>query len=72
MLQRRATALALLGALLVLPGLIFNELLPGLGLESPWLDLTSLAAMVAAGGPIARSAWNARCGSTARSISMSS
>jgi Zn2+/Cd2+-exporting ATPase len=59
LLQRRDTALALLGALLVLPGLIFNELLPGLGLESPWLDLTSVAAMVAAGGPIARSAWRA-------------
>ncbi len=59
LLQRRETALALLGALLVLPGLIFNELLPGLGYESRWLDLTSVAAMVAAGGPIARSAWQA-------------
>jgi Zn2+/Cd2+-exporting ATPase len=57
LLARRATALALLGAVLILPGLLFNELLPGLGYESPWLDLTSLAAMVAAGGPIARSAW---------------
>jgi Zn2+/Cd2+-exporting ATPase len=57
LLERRDTALALLGAILILPGLLFNELLPGLGFESPWLDLTSLAAMVAAGGPVARSAW---------------
>jgi Zn2+/Cd2+-exporting ATPase len=57
LLERRDTALALLGALLILPGLIFNELLPGLGFESAWLDLTSLAAMIAAGGPVARSAW---------------
>ncbi|MDT8305654.1 MAG: cation-translocating P-type ATPase, partial [Anaerolineae bacterium] len=57
LLARRTTALALLGAILILPGLLFNELLPGLGYESPWLDLTSLAAMIAAGGPIARSAW---------------
>src|SRR5690606_33553097 len=57
LLQRRDTALALLGALLILPGLLFNELLPGLGFESAWLDVTSVLAMVAAGGPIARSAW---------------
>jgi Cd2+/Zn2+-exporting ATPase len=46
-----------LGALLVLPGLIFNELLPMLGLESIILDITSVAAMVVAGWPIALSAW---------------
>ncbi len=57
LLQRRDTALALLGALLILPGLLFNELLPGLGYESPWLNVASLLALVAAGGPIARSAW---------------
>lgn len=53
----RNTQLAILGALLILPGLIFNELLPGLGLSHPLLDLLSLAAMTAAGYPIARSAW---------------
>jgi len=57
MLSRRDTVLALVGALLILPGLIFNELLPMLGLESPWLHVTSLAALVTAGWPIARSAW---------------
>lgn len=57
LLARRETALALLGALLVLPGLLFNELLPGLGYESPWLDVTSVLAMVAAGWPVGRSAW---------------
>ena len=56
---RRDTQLALLGTLLILPGLIFNELLPGLGFSHPLLDLFSLAAMVVAGYPIARSAWRA-------------
>ena len=59
MLGRRDTRLALLGALLILPGMIFNELLPGLGFSHPLLDVLSLAAMVAAGYPIARSAWRA-------------
>lgn len=59
LLARRATALALLGAVLVMPGLLFNELLPGLGYESALLDLLSVAAMIAAGAPIARSAWRA-------------
>lgn len=57
MLSRRDTILALIGAVLILPGLIFNEFLPMLGLESPWLHITSLAALAAAGLPIARSAW---------------
>lgn len=57
--QRLETRLALLGALLILPGLIFHELLPMLDWHSPWLDVTSVAAMVVAGWPIARSAWRA-------------
>lgn len=52
--QRRETQLALLGALLILPGLIFVELL---GREWRWVDLLSLAALVVAGGPVARSGW---------------
>lgn len=59
MRARRDTQLALLGALLILPGLIFNELLPGLGFSHPLLDLFSIAAMLIAGYPIARSAWRA-------------
>lgn len=52
--QRRETQLALLGALLILPGLIFIELL---GREWAWVELFSLAALLVAGGPVARSAW---------------
>lgn len=59
MLSRRDTQLALLGALLILPGLIFNEIVPSLGFSHPLLDLFSLAAMFVAGYPIARSAWRA-------------
>ncbi len=57
MRQRRETTFALLGALLILPGLLFNELLPMLGWEHPLLDLSSVAALVLAGVPIARSGW---------------
>ncbi|MCP4423264.1 MAG: cation-translocating P-type ATPase [Chloroflexi bacterium] len=59
MWARQDTRLALLGAILVAPGLIFNEFLPMLGWESPFLDVTSIAAMVVAGWPIALSAWRA-------------
>ncbi|MCP5097917.1 MAG: cation-translocating P-type ATPase [Chloroflexi bacterium] len=57
MRQRSDTRLALIGVILILPGLLFNELLPMLELESPWLNLTSIAAMIVAGLPIAKSAW---------------
>lgn len=57
MAARRDTRLALLGAILVLPGLIFNELLPMLGMENPLLAVTSVAAMIVAGWPVALSAW---------------
>lgn len=52
--QRRETQFALLGALLILPGLLFVELL---GREWWWVDLFSLGALAVAGGPVVRSAW---------------
>lgn len=64
LLQRRDTTLALIGAALILPGLIFNEFLPMLGgpdyigQTSPWLfNLTSILAWACAGYPIGRRAW---------------
>jgi Zn2+/Cd2+-exporting ATPase len=55
--QRTTTRLALLGVLFILPGVLFHELFPGLGWDSPLFHLTSLIALLLAGGPIARSAW---------------
>ena len=54
--SRRDTRAALIAALLVLPGLVFDELLPGLGIESPGFAVMAVLAMVIAGWPIARSA----------------
>jgi len=54
--QRRETQLALLGAVLILPGLIFEEILT---IQHPLIDFMSLLALVVAGLPIARSAWRA-------------
>ena len=51
------TRLALLGALLVLPGIITHEILQLDGL--PWVDVLSVTALVLAGWPIARSALQA-------------
>ncbi|MFZ1753450.1 MAG: cation transporter, partial [Caldilineaceae bacterium] len=59
LLQSQETRLALLAALFILPGLIFNEFLPMLGVEHWLFDATSLLAMLLAGFPIARSGWNA-------------
>jgi Cd2+/Zn2+-exporting ATPase len=56
MWQRRDTQLALLGTLLIVPGLLFEEIL---GLHYRLVDLASIGALVAAGLPIARSAWRA-------------
>ena len=56
---RTDTRLALLAALLVIPGILFDELLPGLGIESPVFAAMSVLAMVIAGFPIARSALTA-------------
>jgi Cd2+/Zn2+-exporting ATPase len=56
MWRRAHTRLALLGALLILPGLIFSEF----GGREHWLlNLLSVAAMLIAGAPIAQSAWRA-------------
>ena len=55
--RQKDSRLALIGLLLVLPGLIFNELLPFLGLEHPLMDVLSIAAMLVAGGPIIRNAY---------------
>lgn len=57
MWQRTDTRLALLGAVLVLPGLLFEELLPHLGISHPLFDAAAVAAMLVAGAPIARSGW---------------
>ena len=54
--NRSDTRLALLAALLVIPGILFDELLPGLGIESPVFAAMSVLAMIIAGYPVARSA----------------
>ena len=56
---RMDTRLALFASLLSLPGLIFHELLPGLGIHHPLIDLASVGAMILAGYPIALSGWRA-------------
>ena len=57
MWQRRETRLALLGTLLLLPGLIFDELLPGLGVQYLLIDILAIMAMILAGTPILHNAW---------------
>ncbi len=57
MWQRNETRLALLGVLLVLPGLLFHELLPGLDITHPLIDIMAIVAMLVAGYPIVRNAW---------------
>jgi Zn2+/Cd2+-exporting ATPase len=62
LLSRANTTLAVLGALLILPSLLIVEIGPlftGVKPELPALDALSIAAMLAAGLPIARSAWRA-------------
>ncbi len=54
LLQRRETQFALIGAGSILPGLILTELL---GYEAAWIHALSLLAMIAAGWPVALSAW---------------
>lgn len=55
--QRIETRLALLGFLLLLPGLLFHELLPGLGVHHPLIEGLAVVAMLVAGYPIVRNAW---------------
>jgi Cd2+/Zn2+-exporting ATPase len=57
LLESRNTTLALVGALLIAPGILFNELLPMLGIQSPVFYAMALLALALAGYPIARSAW---------------
>jgi Cd2+/Zn2+-exporting ATPase len=52
--QRIETRLALVGVVLILPGLILGELM---GRDWWWVNILSLAAMLAAGWPVARSAF---------------
>jgi len=59
MRSRNDTRLALLALLLVLPGLLFHEILPHLGIHHPIIDVMSVVSMVIAGYPIAQSGWRA-------------
>lgn len=61
MRSRQSTRLTLLGVLLILPGLLFDELLPifGLHLDTPLFGWMSLAALAVTGLPVARKAWRA-------------
>ena len=59
MWSRRDTQMALLATLLAVPGLIFHELLPGLGVESPLIDMAAVGAMMIAGYPVVQSAYRA-------------
>jgi len=54
MWARPVTRLALMGAMLMLPGAILHELL---GWEAPWIDALALAALALTIGPVVRGAW---------------
>jgi Zn2+/Cd2+-exporting ATPase len=54
MWSRLDTRLALIGVLLVLPGVILHEII---GWEAGWIDALALIAMALTIGPVARSAW---------------
>jgi len=56
LLARNDTRLALLGALLVLPGVVLHELL---GWDAAWISGLALLAMALTIVPVARSAWRA-------------
>jgi Zn2+/Cd2+-exporting ATPase len=57
MLQRRNTALALIGALLILPGVLFHELHLWPAAPEYVIAILSIGALLAAGYPVALSAW---------------
>jgi Cd2+/Zn2+-exporting ATPase len=65
MWHRPDTRLALIGAMMIIPGVILHELL---GWRAIWIDALALAALVSAGVPIARSAWRSLIGSRTISI----
>jgi Zn2+/Cd2+-exporting ATPase len=52
--QRREVWPALVGGILLLPGLIFHEILRW---EALWIEIPALAALVLAGTPVVRAAW---------------
>ncbi|MEX2527053.1 MAG: cation-translocating P-type ATPase [Gemmatimonadota bacterium] len=54
LLKQREARPALLGAILLLPGLLFHEIL---GWEAQWIELPALLALVVAGRPVLQSAW---------------
>lgn len=54
--QRRETRIATLAALLLLPGLVFTELM---GREWGWSNALALVALALAGWPVAQDAWRA-------------
>ena len=56
MWQRPDTRLILLGALLILPGLLLEELF---AIHHLMINLASIGALISAGLPVARSAWRA-------------
>ena len=65
MWHRPDTRLALIGAMMIIPGVILHELLAR---RAIWIDALALAALVSAGVPIARSAWRSLIGSRTISI----
>ena len=67
MWQRSETRWALLGALLILPGVVLPEILQ---LELLVSDLMAVGAMLAAGWPIGRSAWRELRGSREITINL--
>lgn len=54
LLGRRRSWLTLLGGVLLLPGLVFHEILHQ---EAAWIEWPALAALVLAGGPVVLKAW---------------
>ncbi len=54
LLGRREMRATLVAALLLLPGLLFHEIL---GWEAVWIEIPALLAIALAGGPVVRSAW---------------
>ncbi len=65
MWQRLETRLALIGAIMIVPGMVLHELL---GWRALWIDALAFAALIAAGLPIAHSAWRSLVSSRTISI----
>ncbi|HEY3340786.1 MAG TPA: cation transporter, partial [Anaerolineae bacterium] len=59
LLQRRETTLALVGAILIIPGLLLSEFKLWPAAPVVLVAIPSLAALLIAGYPVARSAWRA-------------